>query len=309
MAYVCKEWFPKGTYKGQQEDGFWMDDYLKYQLDILIKNITKDWNYTIIISAGGEMRVGKSVLAMQIGSYWSYEIWKRYGIKVPYSVSENIAFSGKEIMDKGDRLGSRHKYSALVMDEAADDLESTKVLKQETRAIKDYLRKSAQYNMLNIVVQAEFFEIPKAIAISRTIFLIDVDYNIDEDGYFRRGVFKFYSRRNKKQLFLKGKRDLNYNAWKPDFRGSFINFYPIDEQEYREGKAKSLRDFKKLTALELKRIEWLKACLKMLYQSITSHRELADAINEISKYKIHYNTIGKYLKGEKVDEDEDEEKY
>lgn len=306
MAYVCQEWFPKEK-TGRKQDGFWMDDYLKYQLDILIKNITKDWNYTIIISASGEMRIGKSVLAIQIGCYWSYQVWKIYGVKLPFDCEKNIAFNGKEIMEKGDKLGSKFKYAALVMDEAADDLESTKVLSQETKAIKDYLRKSAQYNMLNIIVQAEFFEVPKPIAISRTIFLINVDYHIDDEGNFVRGDFKFFSRRGKKQLFLKGKRDLNYNAWKPDFKGSFTNFYAVDEQEYREGKARSLRDWKKLTSLDIKRIEWLKAALKYVQQQGLSHREMADEINKISRYKIHYNTIGKYLKGEKVDEDEEPE--
>lgn len=306
MAYVCQEWFPKGTYKGQKQDGFWMDDYLVTQIDILVKNVIKDWDYTIIISAGGEMRSGKSVLAMQIGAYWSYAVWKKHGIKVPFNCDDNISFNGKQIMDKGNKLGQKYKYAALVMDEAADDLESTKVLSQETKAIKDYLRKAAQYNMLNIIVQAEFFEVPKPIAVSRSIFLIDVDYTIDEDGNFVRGIFKFYSRRNKKQLYLRGKRNLNYSAWKPDFKGSFTNFYPVDEQKYREGKAKSLRDFKRLTSLDLKRIEWLKACLKYIYQQGLSHREMADEIGKLSKYKIHFNTIGKYLKGEKFDEDEED---
>ena len=31
---VCQDWFPKGSYKGQREDGFLMWDLLKLQLDI-----------------------------------------------------------------------------------------------------------------------------------------------------------------------------------------------------------------------------------------------------------------------------------
>lgn len=308
MARVCQEWFPN---KDPNKAGFWMDDYLKKQLDVLIKNVHKDWQFNIIISAGGEMRIGKSVLAMQIGAYWTYEVLKKHGdnpdINVPqtFNVKNNIAFDGNSIMEKGDYLGKRCKFAALQMDEAADDLESTKALKQETKAIKDYLRKAAQYNMLNIIVQGEFFEVPKAIAVSRTIYLIDVDYSIDLDGNFVRGIFKFFSRRNKKLLYLRGKRDLNYNAVKPDFKGSFVNFYPVDEAEYREGKRKSLIDWKKLTANELKRLEWLKATIKYMYQQGLSHREIADTVSHLSKYKIHHNTVGKYLQNEKLDEEDE----
>lgn len=308
MARVCQDWFPN---KDPSKAGFWMDDYLKKQLDVLIKNVHKDWNFNIIISAGGEMRIGKSVLAMQIGAYWSYEIERIHGknkeIKIQrgFTVKDNIAFDGNSIMEKGEKLGKEYKYAALQMDEAADDLESTKTLTQETKVIKDYLRKSAQYNMLNIIVQGEYFEVPKPIALSRSIYLIDVDYTIDREGNFKRGMFKFYSRRNKKLLYLRGKRDLNYSAVKPDFKGSFVNFYPIDEKEYREGKAKSLQDWRKLSSNELKRLEWIKSALKYMYQQGLSHREIADTINKISRYKIHFNTVGKYLKGEKLTEEDE----
>ena len=48
MARVCKEWFPKGYYKGQRGDGFYMDDVLKLQIDLLGKNIIHDWDFTSI---------------------------------------------------------------------------------------------------------------------------------------------------------------------------------------------------------------------------------------------------------------------
>ena len=203
-------------------------------------------------------------------------------------------------------MGERYKYGCLIFDEAADDLESTKVLRAATQAIKDYLRKAAQYNMLNIIVQSEYFEIPKPIAISRSILMIDVIYDIDEEGNFNRGGFKFYSRRKKKLLYLKGKRDLNYNCVKPDFYGSFPNFFTVDEREYRQEKADSLKRWKKVTAAELRWREWLTGALKLIYQGGLSHREMADQLNELSKIKIHFTTIGKLLKGEKYDVLDDE---
>lgn len=67
---VCKKWFPNE--KNPEKAGFFMDERLVMQLEVLLKNITNDWDFTIIISGQGEVRVGKSMLAMQIACYWSY---------------------------------------------------------------------------------------------------------------------------------------------------------------------------------------------------------------------------------------------
>ncbi|KKN40578.1 hypothetical protein LCGC14_0732140 [marine sediment metagenome] len=304
--YVCQDWFPLKKGDRRKSDGFWMDDLLLRQIDVLLKNVVKDWDFTIIISGQGEMRVGKSVLAMQIGAYWTYELEKRFGIKVPFNVKENFVLNGNELMQKGNQLGEKYKYSVLVFDEAADDLESTKVLKATTQAIKDYLRKAAQFNMLNIIVQSEFFELPKAIAISRSMYLIDVSYTIDEVGLFERGSFDFYSKRRKKYLYLKGKKDLNYHAQRSDFKGAFSNFYPVDEAEYRQEKADSLKRWKHMTAAELRWREWLRGALSIIYQTGKSHREIADDMNSISDIRIHHSTIGRILKKEKFEVENEE---
>jgi hypothetical protein len=304
MAHVCEDWFPLTD---DQEDkrkyaGFYMDERLKSQLDVLIKNSQKDWDFTIIVSGSGEMRVGKSLMAAQIAAYWTYELEKKYGIKVPFNVKENFVLNGQELIIKGNKLGQKYKCASLIFDEAADDLESTKVLKAATQAIKDYLRKAAQYNMLNLIVQSEFFEVPKPIAISRSICLIDVSYSVSENGIFKRGTFKFYNRPRKKYLYLKGKRDLNYNCTSPNFTGSFPHFYPMDEKEYREEKKDSLTRWKTLTQQEFRRLEWLRGALRVIYQQGLSHREIADIINNNTKFKISYRTVGRMIANEKYDD-------
>lgn len=306
MAHVCEDWFPLTEDKKDRRKyaGFYMDNYLKQTFDVFLKNVKKDWDFTVLVSGGGEMRVGKSLLAMQIGAYWTYQLEKLYGIKIPFCVKENFVLNGNDLINKGNALGNKYKYSALLFDEAADDLESTKVLRASTQQIKDYLRKAAQYNMLNIIVQSEFFEVPKPIAISRSSCLIDVSYNIDEEGNFNRGDFRFFSRRGKKLLYLKGKRDLNYYCIKPDFQGSFPNFYPVDEQEYRKEKFDSMKRWTHLTAREVRRLDWFRSALKYMYQQGLSHREIADTLTKLGKFKIVHTTVGGFLKSEKY-EDED----
>jgi len=241
MVKVCCKWFPKGTRKSQKSDGFSMHPILKAQLDILLKNIKNDWDFTIIITGGGEVRVGKSVLAMQIGAYWTYKMKQKHGNNCPWDLKTNFVFQGDKLISQGNELGVKFPYSVLIFDEAGADLEGRKVIQGTTQDVLDYMRECGQYNMLNILVMPEFFDLPKGLALSRSIFLIDVTYSANREGIFQRGKFNFYSRPNKKMLYLKGKRELNYTAYKCDFRGDFGNFYTVNEEEYRASKVEALK--------------------------------------------------------------------
>lgn len=279
--YVCEEWFPKESGRSYRpdRDGFPMHPLLVQQIESIAKNAVKDWDFVCLVCGKGEMRVGKSVIAMQIACLWSYLIWKLHGIKVPFTVKDNYVFNGRDLIPKGMKLGQNYKYASIVDDEAADDLESVKVLKAATQAVKDYLRKAAQYNMLTMLVQSEFFEIPKAIALSRSLFMINVDYTCDEKGYFQRGYFEFYSKYKKKKLYLYGKKELDYNAVKGDFEGNFVNFYPLDEKEYREEKFKGLQEFVKVSKKEAKQREALSACFQLLYEQLGSCYDVSEKVN------------------------------
>jgi len=257
MTIVCGDWFPKGSRKNQKQDGFSMDKILKAQLDILLKNITNDWDFTIIITGGGEVRVGKSVLAMQIAAYWSYQMEKLYGKKVIFNLENNFVFDGKKLIEMGNKLGQHHPYSVMIFDEAGADLEGRKIMLSMTQDVLDYYRECGQYNLLNILVLPEYFDLPKGIALSRSIFLIDVYYTPDDEGIFQRGFFNFYSRRNKKYLYLKGRKELNYKAYQYDFHGRFHNFYPVDEKEYRKLKQEALskRESKRRNKFQIQR-DW-----------------------------------------------------
>lgn len=240
MVRVCIKWFPKGWDKRQRKDGFYLDPQLKSQLDILLKNIADDWDFTIIITGGGEVRVGKSVLAMQIGAYWAHEVERLYNKKTIFNLENNMIMDGRQLIKQGNELGKNYPFSVLIYDEAGADLEGRKQIQQQTQDVIDFYRECGQYNLLNILVMPDFFDLPKGIALHRSIFLLDVYYLATKEGKFERGYFKFYSRRNKKYLYLKGKRELNYNAHVFNFQGRFLPFYPMDEAGYRAMKTKAL---------------------------------------------------------------------
>lgn len=250
---VCKEWFPNAEHP--ENSGFLMEEQLKIQIDVLLKNITRDWDFTIIITGQGEVRVGKSMIAMQIAAYWNYMVWKLHKVKNPFSVQENMVFEGKKLIEIGNKLGKNNPYSVLIYDEAGADLEGRKVMQTATQEVLDYYRECGQYNMLNILVLPEYFDLPKGLALSRSIFLIDVYYSADQEGVFKRGYFNFFSRRQKKWLYLLGKKDLNYNAVKYDFNGKFPAFYVINEEDYRVAKQEALskRESKKRNKFQMQR--------------------------------------------------------
>ena len=89
---VCEKEFPKKAGDRRHSDGFFMEQRLKTSLDFYIKNVHKDWDYLIVISGEGEVRVGKSVLAQQIAAYWCSEIKRIHNVACPLSVKENIVF-------------------------------------------------------------------------------------------------------------------------------------------------------------------------------------------------------------------------
>lgn len=296
MVRVCQREFPKGYYKGQKGDGFYIDDLLKMQLDVLLKNIKDDWDFTILITGGGEVRVGKSVLAMQIAAYWINQLKELYDIEVPFSVENNLILEGNKLIKKGNELGQSYPYSPLIFDEAGADLEGKKIMRSSTQDVLDFYRECGQYNLLNILVLPEFFDLPKGIALSRSICLIDVYTLTNDNDIFQRGYFKFFSRRNKKQLYIKGKRELDYDAYKYNFNGKFFNFYPVNEKEYRKLKQEALsrRESKRRNKFQYQR----DACWYLLTQDFgMTQKELAIRMENLTKIFVAQNTVSDALTG------------
>ena len=224
-----------------RKSGFTMSLFLKNIIDSWIKNVTNDWDFCLIISGGGQVRVGKSVLALQIAYYWKDQMKNVHGIDVPFNVKDNLVFHGSELIKKGNYLGEHYKFAPLIFDEAGADLEGTKVMRTTTQAVKDFLRECGQYNLLTILVIPEFFDLPGGVALTRSDALLDVFTLTDKEGIFNRGYFNAYDRKNKKWLYLNGKKTKDYSIQKENFWGRFYNNYTVDEKEYRLAKQEALK--------------------------------------------------------------------
>lgn len=298
MTRVCTLQFPKGSYPGQKDDGFPMDELLIQNLDVLAKNIVMDWDFTILISGGGEVRVGKSVMAMQVGYYLSNRVKELYGHDTIFTLEHNYAFDATKLISKGTALSTSHKYSALVHDEGAAELDSKKIMTRKTKVLLDYLRECGQYNLFNILVVPDFFELPKGVAVTRSVCLIDVQYFGDKEGIFQRGYYNFYSRRAKKELYINGKKYMDYNAAKPSFYGRFSNFYPLPEDEYRKMKfdALSARQFEEASLSERVLKQRNAAFLALRKLNGLTFEEISQLITDYSGFKTPLTTVSDAIK-------------
>ena len=303
---VCQRWFPMGSYKGQKSPGFYMNDNLKQTLDLWIKNVKNDWDFVIIISGQGAVRVGKSSIAQQIAAYWTYAIEEAYGIVNDFSTKDNIVFHGAELIKKGNKLGSKQKYACLIFDEAGADLEGVKAMTKSTQNVRDYLREAGQYNQLIILCLPEFFDLPKGIATNRSNCLIDCYVTVDENDMWERGKFNFYSAPSKKKLYKWGKKDADYSATKCDFYGDWDKVDVIDMDEYKEMKIVALKSREVVSKKEDTKTNYLKGALKVLSVDMgLSHREIAEKIKAKQKIRTSHTYVGRMIAGEKEEDEED----
>lgn len=233
MVMVCVEDFP-------ETGGFSMDNYLKENMDILADSIVNDFDFIILISGRGMTRVGKSIIGSQIGYYLTSRVNALHKKNVTFT-TKNYSFRGDHLIKNGKTMP---KFSCLVYDEAGSDLQARKVMHSTTQALLDYIRECGQQNQFLICILPDFFDLPKGIALTRSVCLIDVDFK----EKFNRGKYRFYGRRAKKMLYLKGKKYLDYDAQGPDFFGTFPDFLTVDEKEYKQMKLDALMGREKQVA-------------------------------------------------------------
>jgi len=211
---------------------YWMHPTLIPNLNTLCYNLQRDWQFAIIISGDSKVRIGKSMLGQQIGYYVAYKLNR------PFTL-DNVYFSGESL--RKDALKSRG--GVFVLDESRTDLAAPKTLREETQEIIDFFNVSGMLNHFIILILPDFFDLTKTLAIGHTKYLINcfvqenvVRSNFGEVLKYDRGFYDFYGETKKKQLYLYGKKEHNYQATSHNFWGEFKKFWIFDEEEYNKRK-------------------------------------------------------------------------
>lgn len=216
------------------DKNYYMDGYLKSNLDIANKTVKEDWDMFFIVDGveGG----GKSVLAQQMAYYNDNTL-----------TMDRICFTPEEFRDT---IKKAKKYEAVIYDEAITGLSARGTMSLINKTLTSQMAQIRQKNLFVYIVLPTFFDLDKYVALWRSRALIHV-YTVDN---FKRGQFTFYNYDNKLKLYVNGKKFYNYSNPKPNFRGRFTKGYVVDEEEYRKKKAaaEDVTDKKKIEEIDKK---------------------------------------------------------
>jgi hypothetical protein len=215
----------------------YIDKRLKRELDGKIIPDLKKKDKDVVFGIDGKERIGKSVFAMGLGAYISSILETEFN-------SSNICMTPLEFRQK---IEKSKKNQVVIYDEAHRGMASSRTLSEVNKILKDLMMEMGQKNLFVLIVLPTFFLLDKYVALFRTTGLFHIYENKR-----RRGFWVFYNEKRKQTLYMRGKKEFNYNCMKfPRFRGRFFDQYPIDETEYREKKRKSFKSKPRLTKAEV----------------------------------------------------------
>ena len=271
-----------------------IDEQLAIQLDTLLYNLHKDWDFVIIVSGNRMVRVGKSVLAMTICAYLAWALKKLKLNDNAYGIN-NIFFDNVVMIGAARRAP---KYSVIHYDEGREGLAAIKAMTGMQQDLIDFFSECGQLNHIFVIVAPDFFDLKEDIAVGRSELLINVYRHIaegDRDMYgedkkrhvfiYQRGFFQFFNRPRKALLYdiFRTTRRKNYRQSKPNFIGRFNHAYPVDEEAYKKLKADSLMRLDKAKEKDKDVVMRPKMMLSLLENLTPEEIKLIEEKAEVSK--------------------------
>lgn len=208
------------------ETKLYIADTLAMNLERVKTSVLKQgWDYLCVVS--GLPGVGKSTFAQALAKYLD-----------PTFHVDRICFTGREFRDK---TIEGEKGQAFVLDESFADMNTSLSKDPDFIATVNHLQLIRQKNLFLILVLPDFFSLSKNIAIFRASHLF-VPYSVD----YSHGDLAVFDREGKRELYIKGKQFLNYQAQEPNFRCDFNMKWFVDHKKYEEKKLQHLKEQSKV---------------------------------------------------------------
>lgn len=200
---------------------YYMDDklYREIRRKVIPRLKKKDEDYVLVVD--GEEGAGKSTFAMQVAK----------AIDPSFDLSK-VCFTPDEFHST---IISATKGQVVVFDEAFRGLSSRGTLSAVNKMLVEMMMEIRQKNLCILIVLPTYFLLEKYVALWRAKGLFHVFRS-----HGRRGYWRYYNRKQKKILYLRGKKDYGYGYVKSGFKGRFYAYYTIDEEKYREKKKQAL---------------------------------------------------------------------
>ena len=243
---------------GREFDGFYMNQYLKDNLDnYLIAAVRNKFDGVVAIS--GIEGAGKSTIAFTVAKFVDPTFpGELIGDSSAKRHPERIVFSGKQIMEAIDKAKIGQ---AIVIDEAVLSLSASDYATDIQKLLIKKFVLIRKKRLFIFIVIPSIFMLRKYFAIFRTRALIHA--TVDEG--IHRGYFNFYSYNNKRKLYLRGMKEYDQSCVRPDFKGDFtdtMGFF-FEEKEYDDKKDQAIED---LTAEPEQRKNEMSDRRKKIYQ-------------------------------------------
>jgi len=215
---------------------FYIDNRLKIQLDSKVLPDLQKKDKDVVFVVDGKERAGKSVYAMLIGAYAASYFNSKFDLS-------NVCMAPEEFRSK---IEHASKNEVVIYDEAHRGMASARALSEINNILKDLMMEMGQRNLFVIIILPTFFLLDRYATLFRSRGLFHIYENKG-----RRGFWVYFNEKNKQTLYMRGKKEFNYNCMRyPRFRGRFYNQYTLDEDKYREKKANSFKSKPRITRAE-----------------------------------------------------------
>lgn len=252
---------------------FYLDGYLKSNIDLLIKAVKKDRDCLIIID--GKEREGKSTIANQLAKYCdpTYDV-------------DRCCLTPEEFLDK---VKDAKQYQAVVLDEG-QGFTSRSALSRLNKVLIRVLSEIGMKNLFLFICIPSFFELDRYAAIHRSQCLIHI-YTKE----LKRGRFAFWNYKRKKTLYLMGKKYYSYKFPKPNFVARFTKAFPLDKEKYDEKKRMAIsRSANTDISYNVNRlISQRNELIRWLLEFEVKQKEIAERVTKNTEYPISESNIGK----------------
>ena len=295
---------------GNIKQGFYMQGYLKKNLDGIPEFLRKEWDVVGIVSGHGKVGTGKSTMALQTAYYLAWllaggrmvdEEYEKGKFRIKEVIKpkkkvrfgmENIVFTPEHLMKKAEKLYNKYgPNQVIVYDEGKSGLDSENAMKSINKAMTEFFQRCRVYHHIILIVLPNFFKLHEDYAVARSLFLIDVY----ADNQFNRGFFSFYNELQKEKLFFFGKRLLGvrarYSSATHSFWGKFTKWLPVDKDEYDKAKIKAIKDLS-LTRHDIKYKKQRDGAIYLTkkYSDLPSE-EIAKELSAVTGQKISSRSI------------------
>jgi len=244
---------------------FAIDGYLVQALDLAKHRVIKmNWDYVSIVA--GLPGVGKSSFVRGPAKYCD-----------PTFDHTHIAFTADQFITLTNELP---EYSSVILDESFESMNSRVTMSKDFQRIVNHLQLIRQKHLFIFLLLPNFFDLSKGIAIFRTSHLF-VIYGDDSGG---RGMFRVFGRNEKRMLFIKGGKFMNYNAVSSNFRGKFTKGDNIiDVETYESEKMQHLKEQDKSLKKKPEKSEFKELICKLLEMKAFNVKQLSELTGKATR--------------------------